>query len=1660
MAANTSATLPDPLLLTATVTDPTGGLGGTISVSWTTVSGPGSVTFDAQQAVTHATFSAAGSYVLKAAASDFKGSNFVQVGPIVVSVPTVPSQGWIASPLGHSSLSGVVPITVPSTVTLKSGTLFYYPVSNPAALTVLSSNTQGSGTIGYFDTTKLRNGTYFLLLAATDSTLTTKESGVYVTVTGNYKPGRVTATVTDLVVPAHGLAIRIERRYDSLEAGTSSDFGYGWSLGTRIDLETNAYGDVTFTLGGRRRTFYFTPTAVVPIGGINAYRPRYTPEPGARGTLVATPMDLSTNCEDVLYQYSNGNFYCAFDFSNSPNQPYQAHSFTYLYTDPSGTQYSIGSDGSLYSIVDLNGNTLTVTPNGISSNSGTGLNVPFQRDGLGRITQITAPADSTQSQIRTYTYGYDAVTGDLASVTYPGIATPAQYKYVNHFMTEEWDRNGNKAGVSTYDPVSGRLSSVTDEVGNTTQISYDLSTNTTTITNPDPVQNPGKIVTVSDAAGNPLSATDPLGHTTTYTYDANENLLTRTDPLGKTWSYTYDANGFQTSETDPLGNSSSKVYNQYGGPTTITDPVGNVQHVTYDASFNPATITDSLLATLGPVGVTNFDSSGTMTWMKDANGKKSSMQYDSQGNVSQVTDPLNRQASAIYDVLGERISLTDAMTNTTTYTYDPAGRLTKTTFPDTSISSAQYDGNGNVTVRTDTLQRQTVYKYDNADRLILTTYPDKTTTSTTYNWRGQPLTQTDQAGHVTFNVYDLAGQLTQTTTAYNTPDAATTQYGYDAAGRRTSMIDPRGNTTKSVYDDAGRLVQTVDALGESTTYTLDAAGRQTAVTDALGRVTQYAYDARGRVTQVTYPDGTTTKSTYDGTGHVTYATDQADKVTHSVFDESGQLQSVTDAMSQTTSYTYDTNGNLWTRTDANTHTSTLTYDIMNRLKTRTIPGGGAVETFDYNPTGTIADVIDFKNKKTTFTYDPQMDRLLTRTPDPSFSEPAVSYTYYPNGQRWTMTDASGTTTYTYDNQNRLKTKATPEGTLSYTYDQAGNRRTVSSSNTNGTSAVYTYDNLNRLQTVTDNNAPAGLKVTSYTYDPVGNLGSTALPNGVVVTPSVDLMNRVQGMAATSQPAAAYNYLYGKVGNRTYAEGSVGGPVLSSSYVYDGVFRLTQESIAGAAPQQVSGVLSYGLDAVGNRKTLASTVAGIGAQAASYDNNDRVVGISYDANGNLLGASGAANVYDSQDRLKSFNNGAVTMVYDGDGNRVSKTAGGVTTVYLVDEGNPKGLPQVVEEVSGTTAQKTYLYGLARISQTKVATATVSYYGYDGHGDVRYLTDLTGAVTDTYDYDAFGNVVGTTGGTANVYRYQGEAFDAETGLYYLRARYYDPVAGRFLSVDPKADQGQHPYAYAGADPVNGHDPTGTQDVIEYSTAVAMILPPPGVLAGMANDIKCIWGLTASALANPGFMIGRVAGCMLAASVGHGRGGGPPPFGGGGPCGKCSCSAYPVYNPSLWNAPGMVNHNNCYTYGWGVPKVFPDASLNPGGRTGHVEYLVGDHRTTFTCDDVKVAAHYDGYEWNDGKSCCPKGYHPVILVVGDVIKKAVFPHPPETIHDYHWYRQDSNGLWSSKHGGLKVGEQVQDPFADGDMWGYKSHCGRMVSVRATPHCTRNGIDGSVEG
>jgi len=187
-----------------------------------------------------------------------------------------------------------------------------------------------------------------------------------------------------------------------------------------------------------------------------------------------------------------------------------------------------------------------------------------------------------------------------------------------------------------------------------------------------------------------------------------------------------------------------------------------------------------------------------------------------------------------------------------------------------------------------------------------------------------------------------------------------------------------------------------------------------------------------------------------------------------------------------------------------------------------------------------------------------------------------------------------------------------------------------------------------------------------------------------------------------------------------------------------------------------------------------------------------------------------------------------LAYDAFGNRVSKsvttTGGTTTTQYLVDDLNPTGYPQVVDELTGpigsAAVSRTYTYGLQRISHDQYISGwLLSYYQYDGGGSVRQLTNSAGTVTDSYEYDAFGNSFTKQGTTPNNYLYRGEQYDPDLVLFYLRHRYMNPLTGRFVSMDP--DDGivtdpatLHKYLYTEADPVNLVDPNGQEALVGYN------------------------------------------------------------------------------------------------------------------------------------------------------------------------------------------------------------------------------------------------------
>jgi RHS repeat-associated protein len=930
--------------------------------------------------------------------------------------------------------------------------------------------------------------------------------------------------------------------------------------------------------------------------------------------------------------------------------------------------------------------------------------------------------------------------------------------------------------------------------------------------------------------------TDALTGVTQYTYDANNNVKMKTDPLQHTTTFTYDSSGNTLTETDPLGNVKRFTYDARNLPLTITDALGNTTSISYDASGNPLTITDPTGRAFG----STFDGSGNRKTLAYPDGGTYHFTYDAAGHLMHQEDALGHETDYTYDADGNELTETVLRTIngalrslTTTYAYDANNRLTSTTDPLGGVSKTEYDTLGRVSSQVDALQRRTTYTYDPAGRLLQTTYPDGTTETSVYDPQGNKVQQTDQAGHVTTYVYDALNRLTTTIFPDDTPadltDNPREQTIYDAAGNVKARIDANGNRTDFDYDAAGRLIlmtqpPVLDGMSgtmvrSQTRAEYDAAGNKTASIDADGHRTQFIYDAARRLTTTLFPDGTSTQVQYDALGNVATTTDQEGRTTSNSYDLLGRLVSVTlpppaaGTDAPVTTYSYDEAGNLLTQTDALKHTTHFSYDELNRLVRKDLPLGQS-ETFAYDPVGNQIRHTDFNKATTTFGYD-AMNRLTQKLyPDGS----TVTYTYTPTGQRKTVTDGRGTTTYAYDVRDRLTSRTDPDGRIiSYTYDAAGNETSLTVPS--GTTS-YTYDALNRMETVTD---PAS-GVTHYFYDPAGNLDRTELPNGTVETRQYDDLNRLVFLKNTGPGGnviSSYQYTLSPTGLRKVVTEDTGRTV---AYTYDGDDQLTGESIVD--PAAGNRTIAYTYDAMGNRLTRDDSAEGL--TRYTYDNNDRLLTetlssatttYKYDDNGNTLSRVKNANDevfyhWDFENRLIGADvtdaNGTqrVQNKYDADGNWVGQTVAVAEKRFLVDTNRP--LAQVLEEYTpGGVVQAAYVYGLRLILQSR--SGARSFYHFDGQGSTRALTDPSGVLTDRYTYDAFGRTIGQTGSTPNVYLYDAEQLNPNLGSYYLRARSYEPAAGRFTVMDPfggsiLSPASLHKYVYAHDDPVNSRDPSG--------------------------------------------------------------------------------------------------------------------------------------------------------------------------------------------------------------------------------------------------------------
>jgi RHS repeat-associated protein len=926
----------------------------------------------------------------------------------------------------------------------------------------------------------------------------------------------------------------------------------------------------------------------------------------------------------------------------------------------------------------------------------------------------------------------------------------------------------------------------------------------------------------------------------------NGNTLTVTTPDKTRYIFSYLSasaddvkKGFFLKQVIDRYNNTLTLEYTSGRLAKITDPVGRYIAIAYDDGTGIAIVTDPQLNRSFKIQVNV--STNNLDWIADWKGNKTSFAYKKDGNgsylhfLATITGPGPRLLlTNDYDGEGRLTKQTDALGFSTNYAYDEAG---KTTVTDPLMSNRTYLHSDKYELRemTDPLTKKEILIYNNqhqieefTDRrgqkanlaykvntpaLTNLAYPladpaESIATQLAYardDYPAFPTSLTNPLQQQTNFTYDPAGNLTNITDATN----ASVSREYNTSGRMTSQTNKNDKITRYYYEDAGKNLTRIEEPGGVVTgLAYDAAGRLTTRTNPKGYVTSYQYDANDNQTKIIDAGNNETKMEYDEYNNVIRVVDANGQATLYAYDTMNQLISKTDANGHGISYTYDQAGRRKTVTDENQNTTTFQYDNAGNLKNVITPGGTI--QYDYDANGNVLKIIDARGKASENTYD-SMNRL-TKTKDALTRE--ESYEYFKDGSVSRRVQASNTsTTYQYDNVGRLKSINYPNTTtVSFEYDNNGNLKKMT--DISGMS-LYAYNDHNRLQSVTD----PYQNTVSYDYDLAGNRIKINYPGGKAVSYEYDSLDRLKKVSDWAGGVTSYSY--DPVGNLLRVDNANGTKTI---YAYDSANRLKSLSNQKAAGSVISGYL-YTLDNVGNITDIAPTeplkpVFQAGNETYGYDDvNQLTTGagytFTYDRNGNLISQTKTGTTrnfsYNYENMLTGISGDvSATYVYNGLGQRLAKTINGIQTRYILDVG--ASLPEVLAETdSAGNITAYYVYGLGLISRI-AAGGTRQTYHFNHRGDAIALTDSSGAVTDAYAYDDFGQVLNSTGSTPNPFKYVGKygVMDEGNGLLYMRARYYSYELGLFSSEDTLLDltntQGLNKYTYVTNNPVSNNDPSG--------------------------------------------------------------------------------------------------------------------------------------------------------------------------------------------------------------------------------------------------------------
>lgn len=713
------------------------------------------------------------------------------------------------------------------------------------------------------------------------------------------------------------------------------------------------------------------------------------------------------------------------------------------------------------------------------------------------------------------------------------------------------------------------------------------------------------------------------------------------------------------------------------------------------------------------------------------------------------------------------------------YAYDAAGNVLKQAILGTDgeclESSTRYDLKDRATHRTNPAGGVTSYLYDRNDRLRKEISP--------YGYEPE----SDDGAGVSYT-YDSRGNRLRTTNALG---EVVQEFSYNLRNQPVIQKDTFGNRTELSYELDGKI-KDVRRLGNGNRnhqrilqqYEYNARGQITGVVDGNQNPISYDVDSWGRITGIGFADGVKEGYEYTPAGQVSRTIDGNGNAVQYRYNSLGKVSERTDQLGFTETFRYDEEGNLSLHIDRDGRQLQRACNVFGQPvyeKASDAEGKHTnISTWHYDSLGRVTRAV-CDGKSYEYIYDAHGNLKEKRS----------------NGKRLVS--------YTHDRAGQITEIRDPEGVCTrYEYDILGRRSRIF--NDDGLEVRYGYDALNRICDIRYGN---GVK-TAYTYDGDGNV-------------------RTLETRAGEDVLLSFAYRYDGNGNRTAKTGmqatlggiTTGNNALDISYAYDVRGQLLEERRNGAS-------VCYAYDKAGNRIRKTDVQGEI---RYLYNEKNQLIAeespvdrkqFFYDRQGGIIEEKNAAGIrlfsYNSrhqQTRVETETGNVQENRYDAEGLRFELLENGRRTRFVYHDGEL--LQEEGREEQGTS------YHLGAGMEAFRRGQELSYYHRDEQLSTVFVTDGQGEIRNSYQYDAFGIPLETTEQLNNRIRYTGQQYDELTEQYYLRARYYNPVVGRFMQEDVYQGDGLNLYAYCGNNPVMYDDPSGYA-----STSTGKDCPPKGKIS----------------------------------------------------------------------------------------------------------------------------------------------------------------------------------------------------------------------------------------